>query len=110
MQLSFFFVFPRPQFLSVLCHQPEPEPQDLSHETVDDWELPKEEFTLEEQLGKGFFADVYRGNWKGIVNVAIKILKKNGRLAACILVICFMTFNLIDFNFSLCAYNRLCIH
>ncbi|XP_056629283.1 protein-tyrosine kinase 6 [Triplophysa dalaica] len=59
------------------CIKPEPEPQDLSHETVDDWELPKDEFTLEEQLGKGFFADVYRGNWKGIVNVAIKILKKN---------------------------------
>lgn len=66
-------------FSLFLWCQPEPEPQDLSHETVDDWELPKEEFTMEEELGKGFFADVYRGKWKGIVNVAIKILKKNGR-------------------------------
>jgi len=47
---------------------------------VDDWELPKEEFTLEEELGKGYFADVYHGKWKGMVNVAIKILKNNGRV------------------------------
>ncbi|TRZ02577.1 hypothetical protein DNTS_018280 [Danionella cerebrum] len=60
------------------CIRQEPKPQDLSHKTVDDWELPKEEFTLEEELGKGFFADVYRGKWKGMVNVAIKILKNNG--------------------------------
>ncbi|XP_051950731.1 protein-tyrosine kinase 6 [Xyrauchen texanus] len=59
------------------CKRPEPKPQDLSHQTVDDWELPKEEFTLEEELGKGYFADVYRGKWKGMVNVAIKILKNN---------------------------------
>ncbi|XP_043102415.1 protein-tyrosine kinase 6 isoform X2 [Puntigrus tetrazona] len=32
------------------CARPEPKPQDLSHQTVDDWELPKEEFTLEEEL------------------------------------------------------------
>ncbi|XP_058640674.1 protein-tyrosine kinase 6 isoform X2 [Onychostoma macrolepis] len=62
------------------CARPEPKPQDLSHQTVDDWELPKEEFTLEEELGKGYFADVYRGKWKGMVNVAIKILKNNESL------------------------------
>uniref|UniRef100_A0A672P4E7 non-specific protein-tyrosine kinase n=1 Tax=Sinocyclocheilus grahami TaxID=75366 RepID=A0A672P4E7_SINGR len=62
------------------CARPETKPQDLSHQTVDDWELPKEEFTLEEELGKGYFADVYRGKWKGMVNVAIKILKNNESL------------------------------
>ncbi|KAK2898532.1 hypothetical protein QQF64_032233 [Cirrhinus molitorella] len=62
------------------CARPEPKTQDLSHQTVDDWELPKEEFTLEEELGKGFFADVYRGKWKGMVSVAIKILKNNESL------------------------------
>ncbi|XP_077079654.1 protein-tyrosine kinase 6 isoform X1 [Siphateles boraxobius] len=62
------------------CARPEPKQQDLSHQTVDDWELPKEEFTLEEELGKGYFADVYRGKWKGMVNVAIKILKRNESL------------------------------
>uniref|UniRef100_A0A671MU43 non-specific protein-tyrosine kinase n=1 Tax=Sinocyclocheilus anshuiensis TaxID=1608454 RepID=A0A671MU43_9TELE len=40
----------------------------------------KEEFTLEEELGKGYFADVYRGKWKGMVNVAIKSLKNNESL------------------------------
>ncbi|XP_048066141.1 protein-tyrosine kinase 6 isoform X1 [Megalobrama amblycephala] len=63
------------------CTRPVPKPQDLSHQTVDDWELPKEEFTLEEELGKGYFADVYRGKWKGMVNVAIKILKSNESLS-----------------------------
>ncbi|XP_682778.7 protein-tyrosine kinase 6 [Danio rerio] len=64
-------------FLKQPCRRPEPKPKDLSHSTVNDWELPKEEFTLEEELGKGFFADVYRGKWKGMVNVAIKILKND---------------------------------
>uniref|UniRef100_A0A674BGX0 non-specific protein-tyrosine kinase n=1 Tax=Salmo trutta TaxID=8032 RepID=A0A674BGX0_SALTR len=50
---------------------------DLSHSTVDEWELPKEEFTLGDQLGSGFFADVHRGKWKNSINVAIKILKND---------------------------------
>uniref|UniRef100_A0A674BI58 Protein-tyrosine kinase 6 n=1 Tax=Salmo trutta TaxID=8032 RepID=A0A674BI58_SALTR len=57
--------------------QKEPVPQDLSHSTVDEWELPKEEFTLGDQLGSGFFADVHRGKWKNSINVAIKILKND---------------------------------
>ncbi|KAK6308591.1 hypothetical protein J4Q44_G00218620 [Coregonus suidteri] len=59
------------------CTRKEPVPQDLSHSTVDEWELPKEEFTLGEQLGSGFFADVHRGKWKNSINVAIKILKND---------------------------------
>ncbi|XP_072552528.1 protein-tyrosine kinase 6b [Salminus brasiliensis] len=62
------------------CIRKEPQPQDLSHTTVDEWELPKEDFTLEDQLGSGFFADVYRGKWKNRINVAIKILKNNASL------------------------------
>lgn len=42
---------------------------------MDEWELPKEDFTLEEQLGSGFFADVYRGRWRNHISVAVKILK-----------------------------------
>ncbi|XP_036433864.1 protein-tyrosine kinase 6 [Colossoma macropomum] len=67
-------------FLTQPCTRPEPKPQDLSHCTMDDWELPKEEFVLEDQLGSGFFADVYRGTWRGKVRVAIKILKNNDSL------------------------------
>lgn len=42
---------------------------------MDEWELPKEEFHLDEELGSGCFARVYRGHWKNLINVAIKILK-----------------------------------
>ncbi|XP_066526592.1 protein-tyrosine kinase 6b [Hoplias malabaricus] len=62
------------------CMKREPQTQDLSHSTVDKWELPKEDFTLEEQLGSGHFADVHRGKWKNRINVAIKILKNNTTL------------------------------
>lgn len=40
----------------------------------DDWELPKEEFSVGEELGKGYFATVHRGRWRNLINVAIKIL------------------------------------
>ncbi|XP_056588200.1 protein-tyrosine kinase 6b [Triplophysa dalaica] len=59
------------------CIRKRPQPQDLSHSTVDEWELPKEDFSLEDQLGSGYFADVYRGRWKNRINVAIKILKNH---------------------------------
>ncbi|TSM04907.1 Protein-tyrosine kinase 6 [Bagarius yarrelli] len=57
------------------CIRRKPEQQDLSHNTVDTWELPKEDFTLEHKLGSGYFADVYRGKWKNNTYVAIKVLK-----------------------------------
>ncbi|KAG5838594.1 hypothetical protein ANANG_G00225270 [Anguilla anguilla] len=68
------------QRLGNACAKKEPKPQDLSHSTVDAWELPKEEFTLGELLGSGYFADVHRGKWKNQINVAIKILKNNEAL------------------------------
>ncbi|KAJ8265274.1 hypothetical protein COCON_G00143730 [Conger conger] len=66
--------------LNSACRRNEPKPQDLSHSTVDEWELPKEEFTFGDQLGSGYFADVYRGKWKDQINVAIKVLKNNEAL------------------------------
>ncbi|KAK5863959.1 hypothetical protein PBY51_000940 [Eleginops maclovinus] len=62
------------------CKRKKPPTTDLSHFTVDEWELPKEEFTLQEELGSGYFADVYRGRWKNHINVAIKILKSDSEL------------------------------
>lgn len=58
--------------------QRKPKHKDLSHTTVDMWELPKEDFTLEDKLGSGYFADVYRGKWKNHTYVAVKVLKTNG--------------------------------
>lgn len=62
------------------CKRKKPEPTDLNHLIKDEWELPKEEFSLEEELGTGFFADVYRGRWKNHINVAIKIIKSDSEL------------------------------
>nr|XP_023654551.1 protein-tyrosine kinase 6 [Paramormyrops kingsleyae] len=63
------------QGLKIACAKIQPQPQDLSHSTVDEFELPKEDFTLEKRLGSGYFADVYQGTWKNRTNVAIKVLK-----------------------------------
>lgn len=52
----------------------------MNHFTVDQWELPKEEFTLQEELGRGYFADVYKGRWKNHISVAIKILKNGQKI------------------------------
>ncbi|XP_018922500.1 protein-tyrosine kinase 6-like [Cyprinus carpio] len=92
-----FYVDPSPQFASILevveyyqthplstsdllrqpCIRKRPQLQDLSPSTVDEWELPKDQFTLEKMLGGGHFADVYSGKWKNQTKVAIKILKNN---------------------------------
>nr|XP_020464821.1 protein-tyrosine kinase 6-like [Monopterus albus] len=60
------------------CKRVKPSTPDLGN--LDEWELPKEEFTLEEELGTGYFADVYRGLWKNHINVAIKIIKNDSEL------------------------------
>ncbi|XP_026188787.1 protein-tyrosine kinase 6-like isoform X2 [Mastacembelus armatus] len=57
------------------CKKKKPNIRDLNHFTADEWELPKEEFTLDEELGSGYFSDVYRGRWKNQINVAIKVIK-----------------------------------
>lgn len=64
-------------------HQKKPDTPDLNHFTGDEWELPKEEFTLVEELGTGYFADVYQGCWKGHIKVAIKIIKSGN--SSCLL-------------------------
>ncbi|XP_029975087.1 protein-tyrosine kinase 6b [Salarias fasciatus] len=63
--------------LGSACKRRQPGRSDLSHSTVDHWTLPKGEFSLGEQLGSGYFADVYRGRWKNLINVAVKILKSD---------------------------------
>ncbi|KAK2885747.1 hypothetical protein QQF64_020812 [Cirrhinus molitorella] len=62
------------------CVRKRPTLGDLSHSTIDEWELPKEQFTLEKKLGSGHFAQVYSGKWKNQTKVAIKILKNNDAL------------------------------
>lgn len=62
--------------LTNACTKQEPVLKDLSHSTVDDWERPKEEFTLQSKLGAGNFGEVFEGLWKQQVKVAIKVLRK----------------------------------
>ncbi|XP_001506767.1 protein-tyrosine kinase 6 [Ornithorhynchus anatinus] len=54
------------------CWKHEPKP--LPH--WDDWERPKEEFTLTRKLGSGYFGEVFEGYWKKQVRVAIKVIAK----------------------------------
>lgn len=57
----------------VMWLQMKPSPPDPS--PLDDWEVPKDEFSVGEELGSGYFATVHRGRWKNLINVAIKKLK-----------------------------------
>lgn len=58
---------PRPMSLQ---HEPEPLPH------CDDWERPREEFTLCRKLGSGYFGEVFEGFWKDKVRVAIKVIAR----------------------------------
>ncbi|XP_006021754.1 protein-tyrosine kinase 6 [Alligator sinensis] len=58
--------------LTIPCWKQQHEP--LPH--WDDWERPKEEFSLSKKLGAGYFGEVYEGYWKNKVKVAIKVIPK----------------------------------
>eukprot|EP01147_Barroeca_monosierra_P008492 gene8492-962_t len=60
-----------------LAVQPLTEPQtaDLSHDTKDQWEIPRESLRLEKKLGSGQFGDVWKGFWNNTTPVAVKTLK-----------------------------------
>ncbi|XP_072800679.1 protein-tyrosine kinase 6 isoform X5 [Vicugna pacos] len=55
-------------------HVPEPLPP------CDDWERPREEFTLCRKLGAGYFGEVFEGLWKDKVRVAIKVIARDDLL------------------------------
>ncbi|XP_063819207.1 protein-tyrosine kinase 6 [Pseudophryne corroboree] len=65
--------------LTTPCMKDEPEISNLNQIILDEWERPREEFTLEKKLGSGNFAQVYEGSWQGRVKikVAIKTIKQN---------------------------------
>lgn len=48
---------------------------DLSHETRQNWEIPRNQIQLKQKLGDGNFGEVWFGKWRGIVEVAIKTMK-----------------------------------
>ncbi|CAB3408663.1 unnamed protein product [Caenorhabditis bovis] len=48
---------------------------DLSHDTQQNWEIPRNQLHLKRKLGDGNFGEVWYGKWRGIVEVAIKTMK-----------------------------------
>ncbi|MEQ2209959.1 hypothetical protein XENOCAPTIV_006529 [Xenoophorus captivus] len=62
--------------LGSACKRKKPNIEDINH-LLDGWLLPKDEFTIGEQLGSGCFSQVFQGRWKNHINVAIKILKND---------------------------------
>lgn len=67
-----------PPLLPFLSLQQKTEP--LPH--WDDWERPREEFTLCKKLGSGYFAEVFEGLWKGQVHVAVKVISRGEQVQA----------------------------
>ncbi|KAM6163111.1 protein-tyrosine kinase 6 [Rhynchocyon petersi] len=55
-------------------HQLEPLPH------CDDWERPREEFSLCRKLGSGYFGEVFEGLWKEQVRVAVKVIARDDLL------------------------------
>ncbi|XP_030068032.1 protein-tyrosine kinase 6 isoform X2 [Microcaecilia unicolor] len=53
------------------------EPVVLPISTTDDWERPREEFTLMRHLGEGNFGEVFEGLWRQQFKVAIKVIKRD---------------------------------
>ena len=74
-------------FFSGLCCQltkpcPKPTPKEgrsnaLEYATRDQYEIPKSQITLMKKLGAGNFGEVWKGQWQGRIDVAVKTLKPN---------------------------------
>lgn len=53
----------------------QPTMHSLSHNTKDQWEIPRSSLQLRQRLGAGQFGEVWAGVWNGTTAVAIKTLK-----------------------------------
>ncbi|XP_044774995.1 protein-tyrosine kinase 6 [Neomonachus schauinslandi] len=62
--------------LTVPCWKHKHKP--LPH--CEDWETPREEFTLCRKLGFGYFGEVSEGLWKDCIRVAIKVIARDDLL------------------------------
>jgi len=61
---------------------PKPTPKEgrsnaLEYATRDQYEIPKSQITMMRKLGAGNFGEVWKGQWQGRLDVAVKTLKPN---------------------------------
>eukprot|EP00042_Codosiga_hollandica_P021547 m.75722 g.75722 ORF g.75722 m.75722 type:complete len:543 (+) comp50415_c0_seq1:286-1914(+) len=57
------------------------QPTELSYQTKDQWEIPRESIRLTRKLGHGQFGDVWEGIWNETTPVAVKTLKQGSMSA-----------------------------
>ncbi|CAJ0927575.1 unnamed protein product, partial [Mesorhabditis belari] len=53
----------------------QPTPSDLSHNTQQNWEIPRNQLQFMRKVGEGSFGEVWYGKLRGVVEVAIKMMK-----------------------------------
>ena len=62
--------------LTKACAKIQPVLLDLSKDTRDQWEIPREQLEFRKKLGAGQFGEVWEGRWNTNTKVAIKTLKE----------------------------------
>ena len=84
-------------FLGLCCQLtkpcPKPTPKEgrsnaLEYATRDQYEIPKSQITLNKKLGAGNFGEVWKGQWQGRIDVAVKTLKPNTMSPEAFLQVC----------------------
>ena len=59
------------------CQRAElPQTDGMSHNTTDEWEVPRTSIQLKQKLGQGQFGEVFEGLWNNTTPVAVKTLKE----------------------------------
>ena len=58
------------------CPKVQPVLVDLSKDTRDHWEIPREQLEFKKKIGQGKFGEVWEGQWNTYTKVAIKTLKE----------------------------------
>jgi len=58
-----------------------PTTADLSHNTRDQWEIPRSSIRMDRRLGSGNFGDVWAGMWNNSTPVAVKTLRPGAMTA-----------------------------
>ena len=93
-------------FFSGLCCQltkpcPKPTPKEgrsnaLEYATRDQYEIPKSQITLMKKLGAGNFGEVWKGQWQGRIDVAVKTLKPNTMSPEAFLQVTFLILKIFE--------------